>query len=523
MTGDDHNSEGETGPALGVDNPEQLLQQVMDSIPQFIFWKDRNSVYLGGNEKFARAAGVDSPADLIGKDDRDLVWKPEETEWFRTVDRRVMESGKPERNIVEPQLQADGRQAWLRTNKVPIFGNDGEVVGIVGTFEDITDERVAEQRNRHAQKMEAIGRLAGGMAHDFNNMLGGILGAADLLRADVGEGRGPELLEIILHSAQRAADLTHKMLAFSRRGQMQRTSTDLHTTIGDAASILGRSIDRRIAIELDLAAKRSVVLGDHAELEAAILNLGINARDAIDGAGRIDISTSDVTIEGAGCYQGSFVLAAGEYIELRVRDTGPGVPEAIRERIFEPFFTTKSVGAGTGLGLAAVFGAVSEHGGAVALVGGSGGACFRLLLPITDRPAAVDARRRSPPTEVLGRPRILVVDDEPAIRDIVCLTLDGLGYQTVRARNGVEALEIFAVRPQSFDAVILDVVMPEMGGHDCLRELQRIDPSVRVLMSSGFADDVMIEESDEAVYAFLKKPYHPGELSRTLARVLGKE
>jgi len=510
---------------LGLTDPTQLLQLVMDNIPQFIFWKDSASVYLGCNENFARAAGVESPADVVGKTDFELAWKQEEAEFFREVDRRVMDSGVAEHNIVEPQLQADGRQAWLRTNKVPLRDASGTVVGILGTFEDITVERANEERLRHSQRMESVGRLAGGVAHDFNNMLAGILGAAELLQSDVGRtGRGHDLLRIVVRSAQRAADLTGKLLAFSRRGQLERRPTNLHEVVDDAVAILTRSIDRRITIEVERGAERSLVMGDPSELETALINLGINARDAIEGEGRIRIATREVVLDVDDPRCATSSLEPGEYIELEVSDTGSGIPEDVVDRVFEPFFTTKDVGAGTGLGLAAVYGAVNEHGGAVTLEGRPGvGARFSITLPHCELAPVLEssAEPAAVPAPMTRPMRVLVVDDESAIRTVVRHVLEDLGYKVTLARDGREGLEIFSSDPQGFDGVLLDVVMPRMSGHECLRELRALRPDVRVLMSSGFTRDVTIESSGEdAVAGFLKKPYRPAELTEALAKLL---
>lgn len=513
--------ESDVPPALS--DPARLLQLVMDNIPQFIFWKDRRSVYLGCNENFARAAGVGCPVGIVGKTDHDLAWKDEEAEFFREVDRRVMDSGVAEHNIVEPQLQADGRQAWLRTNKVPLFDEDGVVVGILGTFEDITAERAAEERLRHAQKMESIGRLAGGVAHDFNNMLGGILGAAELLQRQLDDSsKQQDLLRIIIRSGERAADLTSKLLAFSRRGQMERRPTDIHDAIRNTVSILGGSIDRRITVDMQLDALQRTVLGDPSELETALLNLGINARDAVEGDGCIQIRTRDAEVVEGDTERGPISLSPGPYVEVEVTDTGKGIPDELTDRVFEPFFTTKDVGAGTGLGLAAVYGVVTEHGGAITLQGRPGeGARFTILLPTSELRPAPEVSRPPSLSAARGQMRILVVDDEEPIRKVVQQLLGELGYEVTLASDGREAIERFAADPAAFDAVLLDVVMPRMGGEECLHELRALRPDVRVLMSSGFTQDMTVDAfSEGAASGFLKKPYHVDELSEALAKLL---
>jgi two-component system, cell cycle sensor histidine kinase and response regulator CckA len=431
-----------------------------------------------------------------------------------------MSSDKAEYHIIEPQQNADGKQAWLETNKIPLHDAAGNVVGILGTYEDITLKRQSEEALRHAQKMDSIGQLAGGVAHDFNNMLVGILGAAELLRR--GKLAAPEstaLLDLIVHSGQRAADLTGKLLTFSRRGRMQARLLDVHQAIDDALAILSRSIDRRVEIRRNFASNPPLVRGDPAELESAILNLGINARDAMPDGGILEISTATLELGAADVQTPSLQLEPGRYVEILVRDTGHGIPEEIRARVFEPFFTTKGQGLGTGLGLAAVYGAVTEHGGAITLHSEVGkGTVFRILLPLargdTLQPAAGDQKLVDRPE----RGTVLVIDDEEAIRTISSLMLRDLGYETLTAEDGLAGLTLFETHRASIRAVLLDVNMPRMDGRDCLKRLRRLDPHVRIIMCSGFTEEALERDgADQGIAAFLKKPFRRDDLAAAIA------
>jgi two-component system, cell cycle sensor histidine kinase and response regulator CckA len=505
-------------------NPEdaaKLFQLVMDNLPQFIFWKDRNSVYLGCSQNFARVAGFDSPDAIVGKTDFDLAWKREEAEYFRKVDQEVMSSGVARYHIVEPQLQADGREAWLETSKVPLFNDAGEVVGILGTWADITEKRAAKEALFRSQKMESVGRLAGGIAHDFNNLLTGIMGFADVLQRQL-EAQ-PELSRLasgIASAAERAADLTSKLLAFSRRGIMQRRPVDVHSAVESVVSLLSRSVGPDIELKADCLAARHVVLGDVTEIESALLNLGLNARDAMPRGGRLLFGTQNVTLTSDDRAGGEFEIAPGEYVRVTVTDTGVGMSAETRERAFEPFFTTKEVGAGTGLGLPAVYGAALAHHGAIRVESETGrGSAFILDLPVTDQKLQPAPRRHSARLRRSGR--VLVIDDQQAVLQSAQHILEGFGLQVVTATDGAAGLALFNADPASFDLAIVDMVMPQMSGRECFQALKAIRPNVPVLLVSGFLQDELLEDlTRDGSATFLKKPFGRIALGQAVARAL---
>jgi PAS domain S-box-containing protein len=481
---------------------------VVDNLPQFIFWKNFDSVFLGCNENFALVAGLSSPEEVVGKTDFDLAWKREEAEFFRAVDRRVMDSGKAEYRIVEPQMQSNGKQAWLETNKIPLFDSEGKVTGILGTFEDITQRKLEEDAAQHARRLESIGKLSGGIAHDFNNLLAGIMGAAELLQSTRDEDQRQELVEEILRSSARAADLTSKLLAFSRRGNVREEVVDLHQAIENVAPLLRRGLDPRVEVIFDLQAVVPFVLGDSSELELAILNLGLNARDAMPRGGRLHISTRNIQISSQESESSPFDIVPGEYLRVVVEDTGTGISEELIDRVFEPFFTTKSRSSGTGLGLAAVYGAVQAHRGAISVERQrSIGARFLIDLPTNKgKLSPVPGEQRD---ALMTRGGVaLVVDDEPLVRRTAAERLQRLGFDVITAEDGEKALRLFEERCDEISVALIDVVMAGMGGVECARRMRERRPSLPIVLSSGFTQQKLIgNEEGLRTVVFLKKPY----------------
>jgi PAS domain S-box-containing protein len=418
-------------------------------------------------------------------------------------------------------IARDSAERLVAETVAPLRNDGGEIQGRVFVFRDITERIRLEDRLHQAQKMEAIGQLAGGVAHDFNNMLGGILGAAEMMEIRAGEDpKLRRLIHLIFEGARRASDLTQKLLAFGRKGKVQSTPLDLHEVIRDAVHLLERSIDRRIVICLDLAAPDPMTTGDPAQLQNALLNLGINARDAMPEGGHITIASRIVHFEAPPEWPEGLSVPAGDYVEVTVTDTGGGIPDAIRSRVFEPFFTTKETGRGTGLGLAAVFGTLQEHGGGIRMESApESGTTFSLYFRHVPNAAPVPA-----PEEVhvhRGQGRILLVDDEPIVRTMGEELLRDMGYDVVPAVDGLEALECFERESGRFDLVILDMVMPRLNGRDTFFALRLADPEVRVLLSSGFSHGLHLREVlDAGAAGFVQKPYTRASLGRLLAEVL---
>lgn len=424
----------------------------------------------------------------------------------------------PEYSILHAR---DGAQYRVSDSAAPIRDSGSVIVGIVIVFRDITKESALQDQLQHSQKMDAIGQLAGGVAHDFNNVLGGILGASDLLLQMTDEPDKRDLLQMIIKTVRRASDLTQKLLTFGRKGRIQSTPIDAHTAIAHAVAILKRSIDKRISLVVKTEAEASVVIGDVSLLQNAILNLGINAAHAMPEGGAITIETNLIELDPVYCSASPFELVPGQYLEISVSDTGEGIEPTNLNKIFEPFFTTKERGKGTGLGLSAVYGTIQQHNGAIMVYSELGrGTVFRIYLPLVDEEEGV-VQQDVMELVVPGSGCILVVDDEEMIRVTAKATLVSLGYDVILADNGKTGLERYKNNHQNIDAILLDMVMPEMDGRDCFRGLQKINPDVRVVLASGFS---VREDVDEMVVSGLKdvirKPYSAAEVSQALANAM---
>jgi PAS domain S-box-containing protein len=416
-------------------------------------------------------------------------------------------------------LARGGSERQIADSAAPIrLCDTSEILGVVLVFRDVTDRYRLEAQMRQAYKMESVGRLAGGVAHDFNNMLCGITGYANMLGVCLA-GQHPlsDYVGHILEATQRAASLTHKLLAFSRQGPLTRITLDVHQAIIEVLSIFERTIDRRIEIVTRLEATPPTIVCDPSQVQNSLLNICLNARDAMPEGGTLTLATSTLRLEAADCAQNAFELHPGNYLLISISDTGVGIPESLREMIFDPFFTTKDVGAGTGLGLAGVYAMVKEHHGAVSVYSEVGhGTVFHLLLPISTEPAAAPlpvVRELIP-----GTGTILFVDDEPILRELGHLLLTELGYTVLLAEDGQEAVAIYRERWQAIDLVILDIVMPKLNGPEAFLEMRTINPALRALLSSGFARNTSIDALLEAgVAGFIHKPYDSITLSQAVA------
>ena len=386
---------------------------------------------------------------------------------------------------------------------------------------DAAEQKRLEERLRQTQKMEVIGQLAGGVAHDFNNMLTAILGSAELLERCVMENpTATKLLANIKKAASRSADLTGQLLAFSRKGQKKDVRVCIETTIHEVISLLERTIDKNITLETRLIAKNTDVTGDPSLLQNALLNLGVNARDAMPEGGVITFTTANVELDSSYCESSAFNITPGSYIEIAVSDAGTGITKENIQHVFEPFFTTKEVGKGTGLGLAAVYGTITDHLGCINIYSEPGiGTVFKIYLPLSGGKKTV-----APSADELirGSGGILLVDDEEILRDVGKSLLEELGYRVYLAEDGEQALEVYAQDKKDISLVILDMLMPRMGGKETLVRLMDEFPDIRVLISSGFHQERTVDELVKlGARGFLQKPYIKQELGKAVAEALG--
>lgn len=391
----------------------------------------------------------------------------------------------------------------------------------------IEDEKVKlEDQLRHSQKMQAIGQLAGGMAHDFNNLLSGITGLAELLGRDIDEDSPLQKYPRgILAAARKAGNLTEQLLVFARKGKYRAVPVDLHKTIAAAADILNHTIDKRIAVKQHLNASPSTTIGDPSQLENMLLNLAVNARDAMPDGGELLLETAVVDIG-----ERDFVgrpglegMAPGRWLVLKVTDTGVGMAPDTMERIFEPFFTTKEAGKGTGLGLSAVYGCVKNHQGYIDVRSEPGrGAVFLVYLPIhvTDKPVDDTGVYDTTVTPTNGA-RIMLVDDDPTILETVAKLLEGMTYRVRGFEHGLKALEYYRDHSSEVDVSIIDMVMPVMSGTDLVKEMLRINPGARVLIASGYSvEDVTQTILARGTATYIRKPFKVVELAREIEALI---
>ncbi len=508
---------------------EALLRTVTDAIPEPIFLKGRDGRWLFANP--ATLAVVGKPlGEVLSRTDAELYADAAAAEVLMATDQRVMATGQPE--VVEERVPgARGLRTFL-TTKAPYRDADGRVVGVIGTAVDITarkqaeaDLLAAEERFQQAQRLESVGRLAGGVAHDFNNLLTVILGASDVLAEDLREGKpaSPEDVAQIRAAGERARELTGQLLAFARRQVVATVALDLNAAVRGGERLLKRVLGEDVQLTLALEPAPWPALGDPGQLEQVILNLAMNARDAMPRGGRLELATANVVVDEAAAAADGRVRA-GQWVRLTVTDSGAGMTPEVQAHLFEPFFTTKPKGSGTGLGLATVYGIVTQAGGFVLVRSAPGqGTSFEVHLPragvagraaAPERPAA--ARRPAGGTET-----VLAVEDEPLVREVTARALRSGGYRVVTAAGGVEALEAAARLGGELGLLVTDVVMPGMDGRALADELRRRHPGLKVLFVSGYTQDVISHHGVlDAGVELLQKPFTPAALLDRVRAIL---
>jgi PAS domain S-box-containing protein len=407
-------------------------------------------------------------------------------------------------------LRADGSVRWVHEEADVLRDAQGRPASMIGTVQDITDRKRLEEQLLQSQKMEAVGRLAGGIAHDFNNLLTAIIGYADLLARRVkGTPRLEHNVEEILEAAERAAGLTRQLLAFSRKQVLQPRVLSLNAAVADIEGMLRRVIGEDIQLVTTLAPGLGQVRADPTQLEQVILNLAVNARDAMPRGGRLILETANVEQE------------EGRYVMLAVLDNGVGMDAETQSRVFEPFFTTKEPGKGTGLGLAMVYGIVAQSGGSIRVDSAPGrGTTFKVLLPRVDEPVAVEPPRLERPAGG-GAETVLVAEDEDGVRALICEVLRGLGYRVLEARRPELALELMQEEGAPVRLLLTDVVMPGMDGRQLAERLTARQPGLRVLYMSGYTGEAIARHGVlEHGTQLLQKPFTPEALARKVREVL---
>ncbi|MBD3418958.1 MAG: PAS domain S-box protein [Chitinivibrionales bacterium] len=386
---------------------------------------------------------------------------------------------------------------------------------------DVTESRALEEQARHSQRMEAIGQLAGGVAHDFNNILGGIIGYCDVISLKADPGESGAYIKKIKHSAQNAAHLTRQLLSFARKARVEMNILGVHALVANVKDLLERTIDKRITVSSQFEATRDSIEADAGQLESVLLNIGLNARDALPEGGDIVFGTRNITITDTDAAYGTFTLAPGQYIRIDISDTGTGMDEATKKRIFEPFFTTKEPGKGTGLGLASVYGTIKQHHGYITVKSKQDHGCtFAIYLPLAGVDAHCEAQSL-PAVSRNGKGTVLLVDDDELLLDSSMNVLVSCGYEVLAASNGERGVQVYRENRSSIDAVVMDVIMPGLSGLECFLKLKSLNNEVKAIAISGYSDYALQAQLKEAgVVAFVGKPYEGADLVRALQEIL---
>ncbi len=502
---------------------EEHLRKVIDNSPSAIALKDAEGRYLLVNRRFGEWHGLEA-AEAEGRTSGDLFSGPV-ARAYQELDRQVLSRTE----ISEQELDvpfADGSTHRLLVTKFPVLDGAGKPAGIGTISTDITDRKRVEEQLRQAQKMEALGQLTGGVAHDFNNHLAVILGNLDLVREETeGDSELQDLLDDALDSARSGAALSAQLLAFGRRQTLHPEITDVGKLVEGMSRLLRRTLGGAIEIDQLLPGGLWTVEVDRAQLGTSLLNLALNARDAMSAEGRLVIETSNLALDHQAATREA-ALSAGRYVLLSVRDNGMGMEPEVAARALEPFFSTKEVGRGSGLGLSMVYGFVKQSGGHLEIDSRPGaGAAITLYLPAADKPASRHGTEAVPSNGNSGRgQRILLVEDEPKVRKLGRRILTRLGYEVLEAGDGAGALAILA-KHGDVDLLFTDIVLPGgMNGVELARRARRLGPDLRVLYTSGFAQQSLLEQGMTLEKARLvDKPFRKEQLAEAVQAVLARE
>src|SRR5882724_7046391 len=520
------------------------LRQTQVALQREMVERERSEQALRAADKLITAIVEASPLGMFALEPTGVVtsWNPAAERIFGwredeviNLDLPIIPQVKKDRwkNLLATVLWGDSLTGVSMTLKrkdetlidasvsVASFDSEGAGNGVIVIVEDVTHRKQLEAQLRQAQKMESIGTLAGGVAHDFNNVLTGVIGFTDLMMSRLSPSDpfyNP--LQQVRKLGDRAATLTRQLLAFARRQVLDFKNLNLNAAITESLKFLGRVIGEHIELKLDLEPDIYTIHADVAQIEQVLTNLCINARDAMPRGGRLIIETKNVTLDES-YVENHPDARTGDYVMLAVIDNGEGMDQTTRERIFEPFFTTKEFGKGTGLGLAMVYGIIKQHGGMIYVYSELGlGTSFKIYLPAVEHPAEpLSAARQEAP--IGGTETILLAEDEKAVRELVVAVLTGLGYRVMTANNGEEAVALFEEHESEIDLILSDTIMPKLGGKELFETVHRRKPNLKFVFMSGYNLDTVgegglpVNDVD-----FLQKPFSPVVLGRKIREVL---
>ena len=506
-----------------VRESEEQFRALSENAPDIIYTTDFPGAFTYVNPAWERLLGH-AREEVCGKYFVDFV-KGNDVRRFSKIFKEIRDERKQFSSIDGILLHRNGSDRLFDMSGAPNLDARGNVVGIVGTFRDVTKQRSLENQLLHASKMEAVGTLTGGIAHDFNNIIQAISGYNQLMMMKRNESDPDwKYLANIDRLNQRATDLIRQLLIFSRKVDIKLQIVDLNKEIKEYSSLLKQIISRMISVDLHLEADLWKIKGDPAQLGQIFMNLSVNARDAMPEGGVLEIRTENVVIEEKTVRDG-MALTPGRYVLLRLSDTGHGMNQETITHIFEPFYSTKEAGKGTGLGLAVVHGIVANHGGHIFCESEpERGTTFRIYFPVLNEPspeAPAPVHGAAEEKVRAGEEILLVVDDEESLLETTKILMESYGYRVMTAESGETAIEIFNREKKKISLVIMDLLMPGMGGLRCLDALLKTDPGVKVIISSGYiSSGNQREVMAKGAAGFIQKPYRRQEILNLVRRVL---
>jgi len=498
-----------------------LLSSLLDNIPDRIYFKDTESRFVRINKATSDMLGLSDPEQAVGKKDFDFFTE-EYAKYSHQGEQELMRSGKAIVGLEAKETWPGRKDTWVSTTKVPLRGPEGDIIGLIGISRDITEQKMLEEQLRQSQKMEAIGRLAGGVAHDFNNMMTVVNGYSEFLLSKLNKGGAEhKYAEEIMKAGKKASSLTQQLLAFSRKQVLQTRAVNLNALVTDLEKMLKRLIGEDIELQLDLDTKLGSIRADPGQIDQIIMNLAVNARDAMPRGGKIIVETVNVELDDEYCWL-HMAAQPGPYVMLAVSDTGTGMDKETRSRIFEPFFSTKEEGQGTGLGLSTVYGIVKQSGGNIWVYTEPGhGTTFKIYFPRIEKAPQAGKREEASGGSFRGSETILLVEDEEMVRDFAYEVLGEMGYTVLEAGSGEEALRICEGHKGPIHLLLTDVVMPKMSGRELAGSCIRRHPGIKVMYMSGHTDNSVVQNGMlEAGMGFVQKPFTPLGLAKKVREVL---
>ncbi len=502
-----------------------FLQLLLDNLPQLVFWKDNSLRYVGANKAFARFFQIADPSEVMGKTNAELMpdwW--EYVEMAEKLDREAIATGKPRQRVRWSFRNRQGEPSWLEMTKAPLRDERGRIVGVLSLAEDVTGKEMLEEQLRQAQKFEALGALAGGLAHDFNNILTSIINSTELALLDIPEdSRTAEDLRRALRASRRGSGLARQLLTYSRPSREGFRSVDLRPAVREALGLFRASLPGNVRLVEDIAETPVMCLADPDQIHQVLMNLCANAWQALRGAsGTIKVGLSLVSLSEEECRR--LALPEGVYAHIVVEDDGPGIAPEIMDKIFDPFFTSRRREGGTGLGLAVVYGAVRNHGGSITAASGPGqGAAFSIHLPCAKE--SLEPLGADEPAPKGRGERILFVEDDPSQLELIPRILANAGYAVRTAENAAQALKILETAEKdasgrAFDLVVTDFDMPGKTGFELADILLERAPDMPVLVVTGRTQDMAAARRPENVREILLKPYDSRSIAAAIRRVL---